>query len=75
MKINAPLLCVENNDENDCAKMADGDALKPAGSMGAPIFVSQNMFQHKIFLKYNISIQFDERKENLFLFMMALKQA
>ena len=68
MKINALLLCVENNDENDFAKMADGDALKPAGSMGAPIFVSQIMFQHKIFLKYNISIQFDERWENLILF-------
>ena len=61
MKKNALLLCVENNDENDFAKMADGDALKPAGSMRAPIFVSQNMFQHKIFLKYNISIQYDER--------------
>ena len=39
----------ESNDENDLAKMADGDALKPAGSIGAPIFVSQNVFQHKTF--------------------------
>ena len=40
----------KKNDENE---LADGEALKPAGSIGLPIFVSQNMFQHKIFSNHN----------------------
>ena len=47
-------LCVGNDDETVFAKMPHADALKPSGSIGAPIFVPQNMFQRKILSQFSL---------------------
>ena len=47
-------LCVGNDDETVFAKTPDSDALKPSGSIGAPIFVPQNTFQRKIFSQFSL---------------------
>jgi len=54
-------LCVGNDDETVFAKMPHADALKPSGSIGAPIFVPQIRFNTKYFLNFfsNIVPQMD----------------
>ena len=54
-------LCVGNDDETVFAKMPHADALKPSGSIGAPIFVPQIRFNAKYFFNFlsNVVPQMD----------------